>query len=413
MQRTVAQVVGSIDGAAERLADPSNPLRQTAERALPVLTGYSAPMIAHVLDGMITDWRSDRLNELLEAEFSDTRVLDEYRPRGAAPGCERAFSPELILHIFSGNVPGVGVMSLIRGLLVKSASLAKTSAGEPLLGALFAGALAHDDPELGDCIAVTYWPGAANRLETAALAGVDYAIVYGADETISALRDRAPAGLPIRGFGHRLSFAVVLRDALTEQAASSTALEAARQVATFDQQGCVSPHLVYVESGGDVAPAEWAALLAGELARIERVWPRGGVAPGEATEIRRARTDAEFRELAGSGVVLHASEPDTAWTVIFDPDPAFQPSCLNRLVRVKPIGDRLDIVPHLGPAARHLQSIGYAGDPRRVMDLAEALGQLGASRITPLAEMAWPRASWHHDGHPPLRELVRWCDFHG
>jgi hypothetical protein len=24
--------------------------------------------------------------------------------------------------------------------------------------------------------------------------------------------------------------------------------------------------------------------------------------------------------------------------------------------------------------------------------------------------MAWPPPWWHHDGHPPLGELLRWCD---
>jgi hypothetical protein len=37
-------------------------------------------------------------------------------------------------------------------------------------------------------------------------------------------------------------------------------------------------------------------------------------------------------------------------------------------------------------------------------------GKLGASRVVPLGSMAWPPPWWHHDGHPPLRDLVRWCD---
>src|SRR5690606_28132101 len=105
----------------------------------------------------------------------------------------------------------------------------------------------------------------------------------------------------------------------------------------------VSPHLFYVEEGGATSPAEWAEALAGALARLEQELPRGAVGAEEATAIHRARAEAEFAAIAGGGAALHASPGGTAWTVIHDPDPTFTPSCLNRLVRVKPVR-RLDAV---------------------------------------------------------------------
>ena len=44
--------------------------------------------------------------------------------------------------------------------------------------------------------------------------------------------------------------------------AEETAHKAAYDVALYDQQGCLSPQLVYVEEGGAVTPKELAALLA-------------------------------------------------------------------------------------------------------------------------------------------------------
>lgn len=58
-----------------------------------------------------------------------------------------------------------------------------------------------------------------------------------------------------------------------------------------------------------------------------------------------------------------------------------------------------------------LQSVGVAADPERGQRLADALGAGGASRVVPIGKMAWPPPEWHHDGRPPLADLVRWCDW--
>ena len=57
----------------------------------------------------------------------------------------------------------------------------------------------------------------------------------------------------------------------------TTARRAAHDVARWEQQGCYSPHVVYVETGGGLMPEPFAAQLAGELARLEQETPRGPV----------------------------------------------------------------------------------------------------------------------------------------
>jgi hypothetical protein len=409
-RRPVAEIVATIDRVAARLADRSDALRRVADAALPAVTGYSPAMVSRILDTMTDDWRAERLHALLREEFGDPAVLDRFRPRTAAGGRTRAFGPRLATHVFSGNVPGVAVTSLIRSLLVKAGTLGKTAAGEPLLPALFAQGIAEIDPELGACVAVTYWPGGNEALEQVALGAAEAVIVYGGDEVVASMRSRTPTHARFLGYGHKLSFGVIGREALTAAEREAVAHRAALEVATFDQQGCVSPHVFYVEEGGETAPREWAAALAAGMAEAERLLPRGALSPRESSAIRQIRGEAEFSELAGNGVQLHASSEGTVWTVIYDPDPAFVASCLNRVVRVKPV-PRLEQVPGLVAAlGPFLQTVGVAADPERRLWLAESLGRLGVSRVAPLGRMAWPPPAWHHDGHPPLRDLVRWCD---
>lgn len=409
--RPVHEVARVVDRVAARLGDPGDPLRRAAEEALPRVTGYSPAMIRHVLDGMAVDWRMDRLRALLTAELGDPRVLDEFRPRRGAAGKERAYGPRLATHFFSGNVPGVAVTSLVRSLLVKASTLGKTAVGEPLLPALFARAVAEEDPGLGECIAVTYWPGGDEALERVALGLAEVVVVYGGAEAVASVRAAAPLDTRVLVYGPKLSFGVVGREALAGPAeAEKAAGDAALAMATFDQQGCVSPHLFYVEEGGSVDPREWARLLAGRMEALERELPRGALAPSEASAIRQLRGEAEFAQLAGGGVELHASAQGTAWTVVYDPDPAFSASCLNRVVRVKPVPALAEVPALVSGIAPLLQSVGVAASPERMEELAGDVGRLGASRVTPLERLPWPPATWHHDGRPPLRDLLRWCD---
>jgi hypothetical protein len=409
--RPVLGVVRAIDRAAARLRDASHPLRRRAEEALPAVTGCSPQMARLVLERMTADWREGPLLRLLEADLGDPAVLDGFVPRPTGAGRTRAYGPALTAHVFSGNVPGVSVTSLVRSLLVKSAALGKMALGEPVLAALFARAVAEEDAALGACLAVAYWPGGDESLERAALEGADAVIAYGGPEAVAAARAATPAGARFLGYGHRLSFGIAAREALAAEGAAALADAAALDVATFDQQGCVSPHLYYVEEGGATSPRTFAALLAASLARLESVLPRGTLAPGEAAAIRQLRGEMEFARLAGGDVELHASPDGTRWTVVFDPDPAFAASCLNRVVRVKPVPE-LDVVPELvRPIAPVLQSVGVAGPESRTAPVAAALGRLGASRLAPFGSLAWPPATWHHDGRPPLAELVRWCDW--
>lgn len=408
--RPVAEIVEVIGRVAERLLDRGDPLRREAEAALPLVTGSSPEMIRLVLDRMAEDWRAEALTTLLHSEFTDPLVLDGFQPGPPGAGRMMALGPRLTTQIFSGNVPGVAVTSLIRSLLVKSATLGKTAAGEPVLPALFARALAEEDAGLGACIAITYWPGGDEALERVALDAADAVVVYGAQEAIAAVRGRTPAAARFIGYGHRLSFGVLAREALANEKAARSAARAALAVATFDQQGCVSPHLFYVEVGGDVSPAEWARMLAGEMHELERVLPRGQLAPSEASAIRQLRGEMEFAQFSGAGLELHASAQGTGWTVIHDPDPTFELSCLNRVVRVKPVAQLMEVVEQIRAIAPVLQSVGVEGPEERLAPLEVALARAGASRITPIASLPWPPPSWHHDGVPPLRALVRWCD---
>jgi len=401
----VLEIVARLDKAVGLWLDPAFPPRRHAEELLPAITGYSPPMVREGLSALLRGLGREALLQCLTAEFGDPSCLDSFRPLRGTGLLSRAFGPRLAVHVFSGNVPGLPIWSLTCGLLVKAANLGKTASGEPLLPALFAASLAEVDPDLARCLAIVYWPGGAEDLESAAFERADAVIAYGSDEALRSLRERIPAAARLLAYSHRLSFGAIAREVLTAAGAADVAARAAADVATFDQQGCVSPHLFYVEAGGEVSPRDFAAALAAALREVERRLPRGRIPLAASAAIRGMRDLADL-----GGAEMWASPAGTAWTVIFEEDTTFAPSCLNRTVRVKPVADLADLPPLLAPLGNVLQTAGVAAPPARLPALAARLGRLGVTRLCPLGQMPFPAFAWHHDGRGNLLDLIRFTD---
>jgi acyl-CoA reductase-like NAD-dependent aldehyde dehydrogenase len=404
--RKVQDIVQVIDRAAAILSDPRSELYRSAIEWIPRTTGYSQQMAALVLRRMCKDWRTPALEQLLRSEFGTRDYLDRFVADTDATRSVMALGPTLTAHFFSGNVPGVAVTSLVRALLVKSPSFGKTATDEPILPVLFAQALAAVDAEVASALHITSWPGGSDELESALIKEGEVVVVYGGDDAVQSIQLRTAPGQRLLVHGPRLSVGIIGPQAIERK----TAYDVAMAVALFDQQGCVSPHIVYVVGNADAALV-FGRLVAAALREVGRELPRGTLTPSDALAIREARTQAEFRAIGGGTIELIEGE-ELDYTVVFDADPAFQPSCLNRFLYVKPAQNIEHIKQLLVPHRRFLQSVAIEGfNPKEAAELALQLGSSGASRITSFATLPWPSAEWHHDGSAPLRELIRWVDW--
>jgi hypothetical protein len=403
-ERPVAELLDTIERASRRLVRQGEPLHAELLEVLPGLTGYSREMIEIGLERMGAGWTAGALRGALEDEFKGLDVLDDFRVRTSG-GLERAFGPSLTVHVFSGNIPGVSVSSLIRSLCVKSAGFGKTAAGEPYVAVCFARALAEEDPELAGCLGVTYWPGGSDDLEAVAFSEAEVVIAYGSDETIGRIGCHVPPQVRFIAYPNRVGAALISRNGLGAGDTESLARDAALDVVTFDQQGCVSPHTIYVEDGGAVSPLEFANLLAAALERLSTEIPRGTMTPGESTLIHQLRAQAEIR-----GATVLAGQRGTEWTVIIEERPEFEPSPLNRVIHVRPVGELSEALSTLERVGHRLQTVAVAATPDEVAVLAAQLGAAGATRIVPIGEAAWPAPHWHHDGRFQFQDLVRFVD---
>ena len=407
VDRRASDLCVTLGAVGARLLDPADTLRMKALEYLPADSGLSLEMATVVLDGMARDWSEDGLRALLDAEFSDVAYLDGFVEREGRSSM--AMGPELCFQVIAGSVPGVGVSALIRSLLVKSPTLLKPGRGDSVLPVLFASALHEMDPELAGALSVVYWPGGSEVLEDVALLRADAVVAYGGDETVAALRGRTPVTTRFVAHHHRSSVAVVGVEALGRPHAKASAASLAKAVAIFDQRGCVSPRVVYVEEGGTVSPRAFASLLAQRLAGLERDLPSGALDGAEASALHQVRGTAELMVASESGAEIHHGG-DAPWTVIFDRGPMALAPSLGRTVRVVPLTDLEQLPDLLAFMGAHLQTVGTAGLGDREQELASRLGRAGVSRVVPFSEVPFPPPWWHHDGGSPLGDLVRWVD---
>jgi hypothetical protein len=404
----IATIVAAIGRVAERWLDPDLPERRALESILPAINGYSAAMVQHTIGRMAADWRAEALWGRLRAEFGDPAVLDDWRPypRQPSPMLTRAWGPRLILHICAGNVPGVAIQSLLDALLVKSPCLLKPASGEPLWATLWVRMLVAELPELAASLAVVWWAGGDLEREAAVLAQAEALIVNASNQAIADLRRRLPAHVRLVDYGSRISFAVVADRMITPARLPALARALAYDVALFEQSGCVSPQMIFLESPTEGAASTLAEALDRALAELDRELPG---APAAAIATRRRRDEYEWRMLAGHPATLFGPE-DGRWAIVVDQTAAFGPVNAARTIIIRPVADLAELPLLLTPLGAFLQSAALAAPPERFRELATLLASAGVTRLTRIGQQGWPSPLWHHDGRDPLRSLIRWSD---
>lgn len=107
----------------------------------------------------------------LSLEIGNPLYLDDFQYSPQLGGYSRAFGPELIVSIFSENIPALPHLLFMRSALVKSACLGKVARGEPTFAPLYLKTIEEIDPEMAECMAVLYWQGGEEEIEASLWAG--------------------------------------------------------------------------------------------------------------------------------------------------------------------------------------------------------------------------------------------------
>lgn len=152
---------------------------------------------------------------------------------------------------------------------------------------IFLHSIYGSEPKLGACIEMAEWRGGSTALEEALFAQCDCVTATGTDEAVETVRRALPPRVRFAGYGHQVSFGYVTREALSGWRAKKIVSAAATDVIAWDQLGCLSPHVFYVEDGTAGLALHFAEQLAAELERREAAEPRGKISTETAAHTPR------------------------------------------------------------------------------------------------------------------------------
>ncbi len=378
------RLIAAWSDTVEAFLDPKSPERRSLDPHLLGSCRLSPEGLGAGLAAVLGGVREPAFRSLLAAAVS----------RGPSSG--------FVLAILAGNLPGLAVQPLAAAVALRRPALLKSPSSEPWFAPAFVEALGRREPAFLEAYAAATWAGGDRSIEAPLFARAGRILAYGDRATLLDLARRAPGKL--FGYGPKTSFAVVGAlgalgapgdpEAGGSPALGEVAAGLARDIALFDQRGCLSIAAVFTT----LPPEELADALAAQLALLAQLWPPGPGEPEALGAVQQLRLESEMRGLHSR--FLHPPEG----TVIVEPELRFVPSPGLRTVRIHPVEDlsRLPVI--LTPWAGQLQGAALAG--ANTDALRPALAALGVSRFAPPGELQHPDTTWHNGGIHPLDALI-------
>ncbi len=412
--RTTSQLVHTLCQLGENWLDPEFPFRQKLLEEGPQRTGFSIEVLLDGMDRMFRKWTPEAFEFWLTQEFGHVERMDylaSSRSEARENKSSRAIGPGLVTHITAGNLPVSAIQSMITTIVVRSGQFVKCASGASYLPCLFAHSVYQHDPKMAACIEVAEWKGGTHEIEDILFAKSDVVTASGSDKAIESIQSRVPPSTRFIDHGNRVSFAFISRKALSGLGLRRLIEQAAIDVMQWDQNGCLSPHVFYVQQKGIVPPEKFAELLAEELERNRLSFPRSPLSVQGSATIRTRRSFYEIRSATSRDTIAFFSQHGSDWSVIYEDEIRFQVSCGNRFIYVKGVETLEQALHGAEPIQHKVSTVALGAADDEIDELAADITRWGASRICPIGKMQDPPLHWRHDGRPALAELVRWTDW--
>ncbi|HEV2261532.1 MAG TPA: acyl-CoA reductase [Candidatus Rubrimentiphilum sp.] len=377
-QMPARSIVRSIAHAAERWTDADYPPRVRVLDRIAERTGYCIPAVEFALDRLFESITEDAIVATIEDELGSLETLDRFVPRKGRPDAHAAPLGDVCI-ISSRTTIGVAVPPAIFALCAKCNVLVKDR--EDSLVTSFFETLYQEDDVFYSAAKAQVWE--SSHENSRELQGFDAVVVFGTAETLASVRNALRPEARFIGFGPRISAGYVAREALGDPGgARELARLAARDIVLYETEGCLSLHLLFVESGGAVGVDEFSTILDAQIERAGVEFPRARAAASNAARAAQTLLMERFR-----GNSLVSVTPRHADVIAVDqPDEAAD---------------------YLRRHAIQLEGLAVAAQRDDLLQLATGAG---AVRITNFGELQSPPLQGHHGGRARIADFIRWID---
>lgn len=334
------------------------------------------------------------------------------QPAGVNPHSRlriRAFGARGV-HIIAGNVPVVGVATVIRNAITRSDAIIKTPSNDPLTAAAVVRTMIEFAPDhpLTRHVSVAYWKGSDARIEERLYdpRKIEKIVAWGGFAGIKHLTQYLQPGLDLITLDPKHSATIIGPEAFADEATlSDVAARLALDIGMFNQEGCVNARVVYVQSGTDDEGLARANRLGEATFRAMQALPEHLSTPHKAFD-PELKAEIDALAFVADEYILFGGKSNEGAIIVSQSDAPVDFACqlACRVANIVPI-DALESA--VLSVNSYTQTIGIYPDALKAQ-LRDRLSYQGAQRLVSLGAAAMHQVPAPQDGIEPLRRMVKW-----
>jgi len=348
------------------------------------------------------------LADMIDINLSNIKYLDEFveikenqyikaQPRG------------LISHWIAGNVPTLGIFSLVQSILCKNLNILRIPEKSidtviPILKELNNIKIEHNNKkyngsDIVKSLSVIYYPRDNTKANEMLSKNADAKLIWGGKESVKQIRN-----LPAKEhcediiFGPKYSFGVFDREFLESEDIAKELSRAVMDIIVFDQSACSSPQILFFEKNDKYDIKQIAELLKKEFNATAKRYPKNNQDYNTAARIINVRGEYLLDE--NKDIALAKS---LDWTILVNKDVCLEDPVQSRTIFIKEVGSINDIVPLI---TKRIQTVGIAiKGLEKTKVFCSRVTYRGAARCIKFGSMNNYESPW--DGMLALSRLVR------
>lgn len=400
-------IVDYLERLGQRLSLSENVHLQEAFELSKLTSGLSESILRYAYEMIPSFFWRDNTTRVAENTVG-VDVLEGWVPLREGVKV-RAFGSRAV-HIIAGNVPIVGVATIVRNALTRSDAIIKSPSNDPLTTTAIARTMIEMEPDhpLTKHLTVAYWKGGDEAFEEQIYhpKNIEKIIAWGGFSSIKHISGYLQPGIDLITLDPKQSGTIIGAEAFVDdECMKIVAGKAALDVGTFNQEGCVNARVIYLLCGTDEKGLNTAKAF-GELLfqAIQNLpdtlsTPHRNFDPSLKEELDALRfVDDEYTVIGGKGsegavIISHESE---------QVDFARNLAC--RVANIVPI-DSVDTA--IKSVNAYTQTIGIYPDSLKE-ELRDLLAYQGGQRMVSLGGATNLPPDAPQDGIETMRRMCKW-----
>lgn len=310
---------------------------------------------------------------------------------------ERTAPLGVILHIAAGNSDGLPVFSVLEGLLTGNINILKLPTAEGGISVRLLKELIRIEPLLAEYIYVFDYSSKDIKQMNTLIAATDAVVVWGGKEAVSAIRKLVPPQIKLIEWGHKISFAYVTSQGITESGLQGLAYN---MVAT-NQLLCSSLQGIFVDTEDMQVVYDFCATFLPVLDdAIHKSCHKNGI--GIQSQVALQLYNEELERIYKPRKIFKGDN----CSLIANPDKTLETSIQFGNAWVRPLPHH-ELIAVLRPYKNFLQTVGLLCSDTERDKITEKLFKTGVVRICPGENMSITYCGAPHDGEYPLRRYTK------